>query len=132
MNDMLDLAKMENGTYTPKREVIDPVELCRKAAALQSPRMRPGVQMILTFPDPGFSMSAPISTKSIMTPKQANNKPDTTTQNLPLDTHEALTSQNKSRMMTVRLHRGHGCCIMCTATNPKTNQTRHDTKAVQQ
>ena len=52
LNDMLDVAKMENGTYTPKHEVIDVGELCRKAAALQSPRMRPRVSLDLTVPDP--------------------------------------------------------------------------------
>ena len=41
---------MENGTYTPKHEVIDLGELCRKAAALQSPRMRPHVNLELNVP----------------------------------------------------------------------------------
>ena len=52
LNDMLDVAKMENGTYTPKHEVIDLGELCRKAAALQSPRMRPRVKLTHRVPDP--------------------------------------------------------------------------------
>ncbi len=52
LNDMLDVAKMENGTYTPKHEVIDLGELCRKAAALQSPRMRPHVNLTLNVPAP--------------------------------------------------------------------------------
>ena len=52
LNDMLDVAKMENGTYTPKHEVIDIGEICRKAAALQSPRMRPHVILELSVPAP--------------------------------------------------------------------------------
>jgi len=52
LNDMLDVAKMENGTYNPKHEVIDLGVLCRKAAALQSPRMRTGVTLSLNAPDP--------------------------------------------------------------------------------
>jgi len=52
LNDMLDVAKMENGTYTPKHEVIDLGELCQKAAALQSPRMRPHVKLGLNVPAP--------------------------------------------------------------------------------
>ena len=55
LNDMLDVAKMENGTYTPKHEVIDLSELCRKAAALQSPRMRPRVTLELNVPISGSS-----------------------------------------------------------------------------
>eukprot|EP00956_Cyclotella_meneghiniana_P011801 scaffold16582_cov75-Cyclotella_meneghiniana.AAC.5 len=55
LNDMLDVAKMENGTYTPKHEVIDLGELCRKAAALQSPRMRPNVILDLNVPSPNTS-----------------------------------------------------------------------------
>ncbi len=55
LNDMLDVAKMENGTYTPKHEVIDLGELCRKAAALQSPRMRPKVILDLNVPPPNTS-----------------------------------------------------------------------------
>lgn len=55
LNDMLDVAKMENGTYTPKHEVIDLGELCRKAAALQSPRMRPNVVVELNVPAPNTS-----------------------------------------------------------------------------
>lgn len=46
---------MENGTYTPKLEVIDLGELCRKAAALQSPRMRPHVTLELDIPAPNSS-----------------------------------------------------------------------------
>ena len=46
---------MENGTYTPKHEVIDLGELCRKAAALQSPRMRPNVIVELNVPAPNTS-----------------------------------------------------------------------------
>lgn len=46
---------MENGTYTPKHEVIDLGELCRKAAALQSPRMRPTVNLELNVPAPDTS-----------------------------------------------------------------------------
>lgn len=42
---------MENGTYTPKHEVIDLGELCRKAAALQSPRMRLHVKLSLDVPE---------------------------------------------------------------------------------
>ena len=49
---MLDVAKMENGTYTPKHEVIDLGDLCRKAAALQSPRMRATVNLVLNVPSP--------------------------------------------------------------------------------
>ena len=52
LNDMLDVAKMENGTYTPKHEVIDLSDLCRKAAALQSPRMRATVNLELNVPNP--------------------------------------------------------------------------------
>jgi len=52
LNDMLDVAKMENGTYTLKREVIDLGELCRRAAALQSPRMRSRVSLELNIPAP--------------------------------------------------------------------------------
>jgi hypothetical protein len=52
LNDMLDVAKMENGTYTPKHEVIDLGDLCRKAAALQSPRMRASVNLELNVPSP--------------------------------------------------------------------------------
>jgi len=52
LNDMLDVAKMENGTYTPKHEVIDLGDLCRKAAALQSPRMRVTVNLELNVPSP--------------------------------------------------------------------------------
>lgn len=55
LNDMLDVAKMENGTYTPKHEVIDLGEICRKAAALQSPRMRPRVVLELNVPPPNTS-----------------------------------------------------------------------------
>ena len=55
LNDMLDVAKMENGTYTPKHEVIDLGEICRKAAALQSPRMRPHVNLELNVPAPKTS-----------------------------------------------------------------------------
>ena len=32
LNDMLDVAKMENRTYSPKTEVIDLGQLCLKAA----------------------------------------------------------------------------------------------------
>mmetsp|Transcript_19292 Transcript_19292/g.34907 ORF Transcript_19292/g.34907 Transcript_19292/m.34907 type:complete len:497 (-) Transcript_19292:61-1551(-) len=46
---------MENGTYTPKHEVIDLGEICRKAAALQSPRMRPHVNLELNVPAPNAS-----------------------------------------------------------------------------
>jgi hypothetical protein len=49
------VAKMENGTYTPKHEVIDLGELCTKAAALQSPRMRPNVILELNVPAPNTS-----------------------------------------------------------------------------
>jgi len=55
LNDMLDVAKMENGTYTPKNEVIDLGEILRKAAALQSPRMRPHVNLELNVPAPNTS-----------------------------------------------------------------------------
>ena len=51
LNDMLDVAKMENGTYLPKHEVIDLGEICRKASALQSPRMRHCVTLSLDVPD---------------------------------------------------------------------------------
>ena len=42
----------ENGTYTPKHEVIDLGEICAKAAALQSPRMRQSVKLELDVPAP--------------------------------------------------------------------------------
>jgi len=51
LNDMLDVAKMENRTYLPKTEVIDLGQLCLKAAKLQSPRMREGVTLSLQVPD---------------------------------------------------------------------------------
>lgn len=51
LNDMLDVAKMENRTYSPKTEVIDLGQLCLKAAKLQSPRMREGVTLSLQVPD---------------------------------------------------------------------------------
>ena len=53
LNDMLDVARMENGTYRPSMEVIDLGALCRQAAALQSPRLKQGVDMILDVPKDG-------------------------------------------------------------------------------
>ena len=47
--------KWKMAHYTPKHEVIDLGEICRKAAALQSPRMRPRVVLELNVPPPNTS-----------------------------------------------------------------------------
>ena len=36
LNDMLDVAKIENGTYLPKEDVVDLGALCARAAELQA------------------------------------------------------------------------------------------------
>ena len=46
LNDMLDVARMENGTYHPSSLVIDLGGLCEQAAKLQGPRLKRGVQTI--------------------------------------------------------------------------------------
>ena len=50
LNDMLDVAKMEHGTYIPKCEIVDLGELCHKAASLQAPRLRRSVRLIMEVP----------------------------------------------------------------------------------
>uniref|UniRef100_A0A7S2CZD0 histidine kinase n=1 Tax=Florenciella parvula TaxID=236787 RepID=A0A7S2CZD0_9STRA len=62
LNDMLDVAKMENGTYTPRSEVVDLGELCRRAAHLQGPRLNKGVEMKIQCPQEGecFILSDPV------------------------------------------------------------------------
>jgi signal transduction histidine kinase len=59
LNDMLDVAKMEHGTYLPKTEIVDLGELCHKAASLQGPRLRRGVRLIMEVPpsDEAFVLS---------------------------------------------------------------------------
>jgi PAS domain S-box-containing protein len=53
LNDMLDVARMENGTYMPSSMLIDLGALCSKAAKLQGPRLKSGVQLHLDCPSPG-------------------------------------------------------------------------------
>ena len=53
LNDMLDVAKIENGMYTPKEDIVDLGDLCGRAAKLQGPRLRPGVELIVDAPPVG-------------------------------------------------------------------------------
>ena len=53
LNDMLDVAKIENGMYTPKEDVVDLGDLCSRAAKLQGPRLRPGVELVVDAPPQG-------------------------------------------------------------------------------
>jgi signal transduction histidine kinase len=53
LNDMLDVSRMENGTYKPSSMVIDLGALCSQAAKLQGPRLKSGVQLHLDCPSPG-------------------------------------------------------------------------------
>ena len=53
LNDMLDVSRMENGTYKPSADVIDLGALCHQAAKLQGPRMKNDVQLHVVCPDPG-------------------------------------------------------------------------------
>ena len=53
LNDMLDVSRMENGTYKPSSMVIDLGALCNQAAKLQGPRLKSGVQLHLDCPQPG-------------------------------------------------------------------------------
>ena len=53
LNDMLDVAKIENGTYLPKEDVVDLGALCARAAELQGPRLQHAVELIVDAPQPG-------------------------------------------------------------------------------
>ena len=53
LNDMLDVSRMENGTYKPSAVAIDLGALCMQAAKLQGPRMKAKVTMHLECPAPG-------------------------------------------------------------------------------
>ncbi|KAH8084393.1 hypothetical protein JL720_7883 [Aureococcus anophagefferens] len=52
LNDMLDVAKIENGMYTPKEGVVDLGDLCSRGQA-QGPRLRPGVELVVDAPPQG-------------------------------------------------------------------------------
>ena len=51
LNDMLDVSRMENGTYKPSAVVIDLGALCHQAAKLQGPRLKNDVQLHLDCPN---------------------------------------------------------------------------------
>ena len=53
LNDMLDVAKIENGTYLPKEDVVDLGALCARAAELQGPRLQHAVGLVVDAPKPG-------------------------------------------------------------------------------
>jgi len=53
LNDMLDVSRMENGTYKPSALLIDLGALCQQAAKLQGPRMKNDVQLRLDCPPEG-------------------------------------------------------------------------------
>ncbi|KAJ1451244.1 hypothetical protein M885DRAFT_589608 [Pelagophyceae sp. CCMP2097] len=53
LNDMLDVAKIENGMYAPKEEPVDLGELVSRSAKLQGPRLRPGVELVINAPPAG-------------------------------------------------------------------------------
>jgi len=53
LNDMLDVAKLEAGTFIPKTDVVDLTLLCHEAMQLQGPRLRFGVSWKLNVPPQG-------------------------------------------------------------------------------
>ncbi|CAM9219308.1 unnamed protein product [Heterosigma akashiwo] len=53
LNDMLDVAKLEAGTFIPKTDIVDLTLLCHEAMQLQGPRLRFGVSWTLNVPPQG-------------------------------------------------------------------------------
>ena len=53
LNDMLDVSRMENGTFQPTAVAMDLGELCLHAARLQGPRLKKDVQLRVDCPPQG-------------------------------------------------------------------------------